>query len=192
MSKILIFEPDPKIRMVVESAFIAEGLEETRFIDQIPKNYAGDTILICLCDKDESLTGAPDIPVSHIFKKPLRLGALIDFVRRLIRQGANVRSAVLTIGPYDLDTAHNLLMRRESKEQIRLTEKETNILRFLHEHESRHVTRQDLLDHVWGYVQGVETHTLETHIYRLRRKIEKDAAAPEILLTEENGYRLGL
>ena len=52
------------------------------------------------------------------------------------------------------------------------------------------VSRETLLQEVWGYNSGVTTHTLETHIYRLRQKVEKDAASPQILVTEAGGYKL--
>ena len=74
--------------------------------------------------------------------------------------------------------------------KVRLTEKETAILRFLYRAGQRSVSREILLQEVWGYNSGVTTHTLETHIYRLRQKIEKDAAMPEILVTEAGGYKL--
>ena len=74
--------------------------------------------------------------------------------------------------------------------KVRLTEKETAILRFLYRAGLRPISREVLLQEVWGYNSGVTTHTLETHIYRLRQKIEKDAATPEILVTEAGGYKL--
>jgi DNA-binding winged helix-turn-helix (wHTH) protein len=74
--------------------------------------------------------------------------------------------------------------------KVRLTEKETSILRYLYRAGQRPVSRETLLQEVWGYNSGVTTHTLETHIYRLRQKIEKDAAAPAILVTESRGYKL--
>src|SRR6266436_6715050 len=74
--------------------------------------------------------------------------------------------------------------------KVRLTEKETAILRFLYRAGQLPVSRETLLQEVWGYNSGVTTHTLETHIYRLRQKIEKDAANPEILVTEAGGYKL--
>src|SRR5437773_1976757 len=74
--------------------------------------------------------------------------------------------------------------------KVRLTEKETAILRFLYRAGQLPVSRETLLQEVSGYNSGVTTHTLETHIYRLRQKIEKDAANPEILVTEAGGYKL--
>jgi DNA-binding response OmpR family regulator len=75
---------------------------------------------------------------------------------------------------------------------VRLTEKETSILRYLYRAGQRPVPRETLLQEVWGYNSGVTTHTLETHIYRLRQKIENDAAAPAILVTEAGRYKLVL
>ena len=74
--------------------------------------------------------------------------------------------------------------------KVRLTEMETSILRYLYRAGQRPVSRETLLQEVCGYDSGVTTHTLETHIYRLRQKIEKDAAAPAILITEAGGYKL--
>ena len=71
-----------------------------------------------------------------------------------------------------------------------MTEKETSILRYLYRAGQRPVSRETLLQEVWAYNSEVTTHTLETHIYRLRQKIEKDATAPTILVTEAGGYKL--
>ena len=82
-----------------------------------------------------------------------------------------------------------LLMRDDNK-KIRLTEKETAIIKFLYRSGEQSVSRETLLADVWGYNAGVSTHTLETHIYRLRQKIERDPSHAEILITEGGGYRL--
>ena len=79
---------------------------------------------------------------------------------------------------------------REGREAVQLTEKERDLLLALHRRGGAIVTRRELLDEVWGYGDGIETHTLETHIYRLRQKIEDDPANPVHLMTEEPGYRL--
>src|SRR5262249_62348713 len=78
-----------------------------------------------------------------------------------------------------------------NRKKVRLTEKETSILKYLYRAGDRIVGRDALLNEVWGYNAGVTTHTLETHVYRLRQKIERDPARAEILVTEPGGYRLG-
>ena len=77
----------------------------------------------------------------------------------------------------------------EGAKRVRLTEKETNILKYL-QRAGGTVSREVLLHEVWGYNPAVSTHTLETHIYRLRQKIEKDPSHAQLLLTESGGYRL--
>ena len=113
-----------------------------------------------------------------------RVGALLD---RL--SAAPDRPAMLVFGPFTLVTA-DAVLQREGAAELRLTEKERDILVALHAAAGGFVERASLLQAVWGYVAEVETHTLETHIYRLRQKIEADPAKPVILVTEENGYRL--
>ena len=90
-----------------------------------------------------------------------------------------------------LDVRENLWVPIDG-DVVRLTEKETALLMCLYAAGGGNVSRQMLLDKVWSYVEGVETHTLETHIYRLRQKMEKDPSSPKILLTQGDGYSLAL
>ena len=99
-------------------------------------------------------------------------------------------SAVFTIGPYSFRPSGKLLVNEQTSRKIRLTEKETAILRYLYRAGRRPISREILLQEVWGYNSGVTTHTLETHIYRLRQKVERDASNPSILVTEAGGYKL--
>ena len=82
------------------------------------------------------------------------------------------------------------LLVTASDQKVRLTEKETNILKYLYRAGGKAVAREELLAEVWGYNAAVTTHTLETHVYRLRQKIEPDPANARILITEAGGYRL--
>ena len=82
------------------------------------------------------------------------------------------------------------LLVTEDDKKIRLTEKETNILKYLYRAGGKPVARDELLAEVWGYNAAVTTHTLETHIYRLRQKVEPDPAHARLLLTDAGGYRL--
>ena len=116
--------------------------------------------------------------------KPFRLSALL--AKLSAQLGPDGEDRALTIGPYQFRPGAKLLT---GPSKIRLTEKETNILKFLHA-AGRTVPRETLLHEVWGYNPAVTTHTLETHIYRLRRKIEENPGQARILVTEEGGYRL--
>jgi DNA-binding response OmpR family regulator len=97
---------------------------------------------------------------------------------------------VFAIGPYTFRPAGKLLQDQARGRRIRLTEKEAAILKFLYRAGTHAVGRQVLLNEVWGYNASVTTHTLETHIYRLRQKIEPDPANARLLITEGGGYRL--
>ncbi len=122
--------------------------------------------------------------------KPFRLGVLLARLRAHLRQHEQSEDAVFTIGPYSFQPSMKVLNTGEDGRPIRLTEKETAILKFLLRAGGRVVQRDTLLNEVWGYNAGVTTHTLETHVYRLRQKIEPDPANAQILLTEPGGYRL--
>jgi DNA-binding response OmpR family regulator len=121
--------------------------------------------------------------------KPFRFAVLLARIRAQLRQHETSEDAVFTIGPYAFRPGSKLLLNPKGS-KVRLTEKESSILRYLYRADQRPVSREKLLQEVWGYNSGITTHTLETHIYRLRQKIERDAAAPAILLTEAGGYKL--
>ena len=122
--------------------------------------------------------------------KPFRLPVLLARLRAQFRQHEQSEDAVFTIGPYTFRPSAKLLIHGESKRKVRLTEKETSILKYLYRSGSNLVGRETLLREVWGYNARVTTHTLETHFYRLRQKIEADPSNPELLVTEPDGYRL--
>jgi DNA-binding response OmpR family regulator len=121
--------------------------------------------------------------------KPFRFAVLLARIRAQLRQHEASEDAVFAIGPYSFRPGAKVLMK-PSGGKVRLTEKETAILRFLYRAGQQPVSREVLLQEVWGYNSGVTTHTLETHIYRLRQKIEQDAAKPAILVTDAGGYKL--
>ncbi|NYZ13057.1 response regulator transcription factor [Azospirillum sp. RWY-5-1] len=122
--------------------------------------------------------------------KPFRLGVLLARLRAQLRQFEQSEDAVFTLGPYTFRPSAKLLLDETGKRKVRLTEKETAILKYLYRSGDRVVGRDTLLGEVWGYNAGVTTHTLETHVYRLRQKIERDPSNAEILVTESGGYRL--
>jgi len=121
--------------------------------------------------------------------KPFRFSVLLARVRALLRQHDQSEDVVFTIGQYNFQPATKTL-ETEDGSKVRLTDKETSILKFLYRQGSKTVSRDVLLQEVWGYNNRVTTHTLETHIYRLRQKIERDPSNARLLVTEEGGYRL--
>ena len=121
--------------------------------------------------------------------KPFRFSVLLARVRAHLRSFEQSEDATFMLGPYEFQPAMKLLVREDDR-KIRLTEKETSILRYLYRAGGKSVPREELLSEVWGYNAAVTTHTLETHVYRLRQKIEPDPANARILLTETGGYRL--
>ena len=121
--------------------------------------------------------------------KPFRLNVLLARIRAHIRQHEQSEDAVFVIGPYSFQPSAKILIETATEKKVRLTEKETSILKFLFRAGDKPVTRETLLDEVWGYNAGVTTHTLETHVYRLRQKIEKDPSNAAILITEPGGYK---
>lgn len=139
---------------------------------------------------------AYDLPVTFVdtaetarvvISGPVRMGALL---RRIRDAAGGARLRPLTLGRFIFDPADAVLIVAEDGSDIALTEKEVAILSCLAAANGALISRRDLLTNVWGYAEGVETHTLETHIYRLRQKLEHDPAKPEILLTKEQGYSL--
>ena len=124
-----------------------------------------------------------DAGANDYVTKPFKFAVLLARIRAQLRQHEQSEDAVFAIGHYTFKPASKLLIDRNGS-KIRLTEKETSILKYLYRSGDKVVSRDVLLHEVWGYNAGVTTHTLETHIYRLRQKIEKDPSNAELLITE--------
>ena len=141
-------------------------------------------------EEDDVVSGL-NAGANDYIAKPFRVNELLARLQAQLRLFDTSEDAVFTIGPYTFRPASKTLIGPEKKQRIRLTAKEVDILKFLYRHANRVVSRQVLLDEVWGYNAGVTTHTLETHVYRLRQKIEPDPERPTHILTETGvGYRL--
>ena len=147
-------------------------------------------VMLTGADTDVDAILGLDSGANDYVVKPFKLLVLLARMRAHLRQHEQSEDAVFAIGPYSFRPSAKLLLDTEKKRKVRLTEKETAILKYLYRAGERAVTRDILLNEVWGYNAGVTTHTLETHIYRLRQKIERDPANANILVTETGGYRL--
>jgi len=140
-------------------------------------------------DSDADTILGLDAGANDYVTKPFKFPVLLARIRAQLRQHEQSEDAVFALGPYTFKPAMKMLLT-EDERKIRLTEKETNILKFLYRAPDGVVPRDVLLHEVWGYNAGVTTHTLETHIYRLRQKIEPDPSNARLLVTESGGYRL--
>ncbi|MFD2172867.1 response regulator transcription factor [Rhodobacter lacus] len=140
-------------------------------------------------DTDADTILGLDSGANDYITKPFKFPVLLARVRAQLRTHEQSEDAVFQLGPYTFKPAMKMLIDAKER-KIRLTEKETNILKFLYRAQDGVVARDVLLHEVWGYNAGVTTHTLETHIYRLRQKIEPDPSNARLLITESGGYRL--
>ena len=151
--------------------------------------FKGPVIMLTGQGSDADVILGLDSGANDYVVKPFRFAVLLARIRSHLRQHEHSEDAQYRVGPYTFKPAAKTLIRDDNK-KIRLTEKETAIIKFLYRSGEQAVARDVLLADVWGYNAGVTTHTLETHIYRLRQKIERDPAHSEILVTEGGGYRL--
>ncbi|HEY1837463.1 MAG: response regulator transcription factor [Rhizomicrobium sp.] len=145
-------------------------------------------ILLTAKDSDADMIEGLESGANDYIAKPFRFATLIARIHAHLRSHQQSEEAIYRIGPYTFRPSAKILIDPEGK-KVRLTEKETNILKFLYR-SGETVARETLLHEVWGYNPAVTTHTLETHIYRLRQKIEEQPGQAQILVTESGGYRL--
>jgi hypothetical protein len=162
-------------------------------VREADKASAACTVIVVDGDApDDTRGGWGGASVIALDTGAIRLGALLERVRRQQGGDAQVATGVLVFGSFTLDLARLTLTDKGADTGVNLTEKERDILARLHREDGRALDRRTLLEDVWGYAAAVETHTLETHIYRLRQKLESDPANPRVLVTDDAGYRLVL
>ena len=153
------------------------------------QGVAAPIIMLTAAAADEDTVQGLDAGANDYVTKPYKFSVLLARIRAQLRSHEHSEGAVFRLGAYEFRPANKVLVDGQQR-KIRLTEKETNILKYLYRAGEKPVSREELLAEVWGYNAGVTTHTLETHIYRLRQKIEPDPGAAQLLLTEAGGYRL--
>jgi DNA-binding response OmpR family regulator len=147
-------------------------------------------LMLTAADSDVETILGLDSGANDYVAKPFRLSVLLARLRAQLRQHEQSEDAVFTIGPYTFRPSAKMLIHNETKKKIDLTALETSILKYLYRSGANVVGRDILLEEVWGYSAGVTTHTLETHVYRLRQKIESNPFDPKILISKPGGYQL--
>jgi len=151
--------------------------------------YKGPVIMLTGQTSESDTILGLDSGANDYVTKPFRFAVLLARIRAHLRQHEHSEDAVFKVGPYTFKPSAKMLVREDNR-KVRLTEKETAIIKFLLRSGEQIVSRDELLQDVWGYNAGVTTHTLETHVYRLRQKIERDPSNAQILVTESGGYKL--
>lgn len=151
--------------------------------------FKAPVIMLTGHDTDSDTILGLEAGANDYVTKPFRFAVLLARIRAQLRQHEQSEDATFGVGPYLFKPSQKLLTTEDGK-KIRLTEKEAAIIRYLYRAGQKVVTRDVLLEEVWGYNSGVTTHTLETHVYRLRQKIERDPSNAEILVTENGGYKI--
>lgn len=164
-----------------------DGRETCRLIRKA--GVATPIIMLTGAASDSDTILGLDAGANDYVTKPFRFAVLLARIRAQLRSHETSEDAIFRIGPYEFRPAAKALIDADDK-KIRLTEKETSILKYLYRAGEKPVSREELLAEVWGYNAGVTTHTLETHVYRLRQKIEPEPGSSKLLLTEAGGYRL--
>ena len=164
-----------------------DGREACKIVRR--NGYKGPVILLTAQASEADTILGLDAGANDYVTKPFRFAVLLARIRAHLRQHEHSEEAIFKVGPYSFKPSAKQLLRDDGR-KIRLTEKEAAIIKFLLRSGEQIVSREVLLQDVWGYNAEVTTHTLETHIYRLRQKIEHDPSHAEILVTEGGGYKL--
>lgn len=122
--------------------------------------------------------------------KPFSLDSFLNQLRAGINLLENSADGYLHFNRYELRPANKEILNQRNNELIKLTEKEVAIIKYLYKAGDKIISKNELLQEVWGYSPEVTTHTIETHIYRLRQKVEHEALEAQLIMTEDGGYKL--
>lgn len=164
-----------------------DGREAVKILRR--EGFKSPIVMLTAQDSDSDEILGLESGANDYVTKPFRFSVLLARIRAALRQHDQSEDVVFTIGQYSFQPAAKTLESTDGN-KVRLTDKETSILKYLYRQGPKTISRDILLKEVWGYNNRVTTHTLETHIYRLRQKIERDPSNARLLVTEDGGYRL--
>jgi DNA-binding response OmpR family regulator len=181
--------PDARFDTILLDITLPDG-DGRDFCAQIRRQgHRMPIIMLTGATAEDDIVSGFEVGANDYVVKPFRGSELLARVQAQLRLFDTSEDAVFTIGPYTFRPTAKLLVRTDTKQRIHLTSKEAEILKFLYHHANRIVSRQVLMDEVWGYNAAVTSHTAETHIYRLRQKMEIDPTNCRLLITVPGGYQ---
>ncbi len=139
---------------------------------------------------EATIVNTLDAGAADVIQSPHRGAELRARLQAHIRAHANSAGVSFLIGPYRFHPATRVLQHMTTSATLRLTYKEAEVLKYLNRTNGQAVARTTLLRDVWGYKEGADSYTVESHVYRLRRKLENDPARPRFLVNQDGGYAL--
>lgn len=163
-------------------------IDERPDVLQYIRDYGFKVPVIYFQETDEKTI--PLSPTDIIIKKPFSLDNFLDMLKSSINIFDNSSEGCIKFNDYELWPTKKEIINKRNSETTKLTEKEVAILKYLYKAQGRIISKNELLQEVWGYSPDSSTHTIETHIYRLRNKVEHEDADSQIIVTEEGGYKL--
>jgi DNA-binding response OmpR family regulator len=182
--------PEARFDTIILDINLPDG-DGRDFCAQIRKQgHMMPIIMLTGANAEDDIVSGLNAGANDYLVKPFRTNELLARVQAQLRRFDTSEDAVFTIGPYTFRPAAKLLIRTDTKQRIHLTSKDVDILKFLYRRANQDVSRQVLMDEVWSYNVGATSHTLETHIYRLRQKMESDPSRYRLLMSVPGGYRL--
>lgn len=164
---------------------ILNGFREK--LSGLKNKYPHTPVIICLEPEEDCPRETARI---KYVQKPIRLN---EFLNKLIASISIIRktdAGKLRFGKYELRPLQKEIFNFETKRLVKLTEKEVSVIQYLYKIKNRMIGKEELLKQVWGYHPDVTTHTIETHIYRLRQKVEQNLPESQIITTVDGGYML--
>jgi DNA-binding response OmpR family regulator len=150
-----------------------------------------------ICEKNKNVPiiflskeGVDDVKVQAVLQKPFSLSEFIDTLKASINIFENSSEGCLEFNKYILYPSRKEIYDKKLKIMIKLTEREVSVIKYLYKNAGKIVSKNDLMQEVWEYSPDVATHTVETHIYRLRQKVEQDNPQNQFIITSDGGYQL--
>ncbi len=151
--------------------------------------FKAPIIIVTARDSESDTVLGLEVGANDYVTKPFHFNVLLARIRAQLRQYDQNEDAVFTIGRYTFKPKAKVLVG-DRGHKVPLTDKESAMLKFFYRAGEKIISRDVLLSEVWGYSSGVNTHTLETHIYRLRQKMERNPSKAELLVSVPGGYKL--
>ena len=161
--------------------------EKPELLKELRAHQIKSPVIHLLSAEDNNIE---ESPLNIIIFKPLSLNEFLNQLKSSIYVLENRAEGYLCFNNYELRPSSKEILNLRNKELIKLTEKEVAIIRYLYKAQNKIVSKNELLQEVWGYSPDVTTHTIETRIYRLRQKVEHDDLSAQLIVTEDGGYKL--